>query len=711
MKKYRSILIALALVGLSAALPAAAEEEPGLAQVETEVLESETVQAETEVLESETVQAETEVLESETAQTEPDGPAVTGSYDKDELRVGNTTHLNGDFFTDLWGNATSDLDVRKLLFAYSPVIWDSARGGFVVDHTVVNGFVVTKDEKTENQTFRISLYEDMVYSDGTPITAKDYVFSILFSASPQAVQIGAKEGKAEAFSGYEAYHSGQSNAFSGIRLLGTYEFSVQIDSSYLPYFYELGLLDIEPYPIHVIAPGCTVTDSPEGARIENADSSAAEPLFSSALLEKTVLDEQNGYRSHPSVVSGPYVLDSYDGETAVFSANPNYKGNEDGKKPSIPRLVYTLAENDTMIDQLASHELGLVNKVADAQAIQEGIALVKTGSFSSSTYPRSGLTFLSFCTEQEAVKSAAVRQAIAWCLQENAIASGYEQNYGTAVNGFYGMGQWMVRLLSGSLGGAPVKEPAPDASEEEVARYEAETEAWSKLNMNEFTRYSSDNAEDDIAQAVSLLEEDGWTLSESGEPFDPAADPVRCRQSESGLVSLDLTLIYPEGNRIGALLEENLAAPLKKAGIRLDLQAVPMQNLLRQYYGQEERTCDLIYLGTNFDIVYDPAADFEQAEDGTKIWRHTGLSDETLYEAAYHVSHSEPGDLLGYCTNWIAYQKRFMELLPAIPVYSNVYYDFYEKELHGYYPLESVSWAQGITGSYLGDAAAETEAP
>ena len=38
--------------------------------------------------------------------------------------------MEGKFFTDLWGGSTSDLDVRKLLHAASPVRWDTELNRF-----------------------------------------------------------------------------------------------------------------------------------------------------------------------------------------------------------------------------------------------------------------------------------------------------------------------------------------------------------------------------------------------------------------------------------------------------------------------------------------------------------------------------------------------------------------------------------------------------
>ena len=45
---------------------------------------------------------------------------------------------------------------------------------------------------------------------------------------------------------------------------------------------------------------------------------------------------------------------------------------------------------------------------------------------------------------------------------------------------------------------------------------------------------------------------------------------------------------------------------------------------------------------------------------------------------------------------WITFQERLSELLPIIPVYSNVYFDFYTRELDEYWIEEYPSWAKAI---------------
>ena len=62
------------------------------------------------------------------------------------ITVGNTTNLKGDFFTNMWGNTTSDIDVRLLLHGYNLVRWDGSNGMFTVDPSVVEGIVVTEND-------------------------------------------------------------------------------------------------------------------------------------------------------------------------------------------------------------------------------------------------------------------------------------------------------------------------------------------------------------------------------------------------------------------------------------------------------------------------------------------------------------------------------------------------------------------------------------
>ena len=100
------------------------------------------------------------------------------------LHVGNPTVTKGDFFSDLFGNNTADIDVRALIHGYNLVNWDQEQGEYVIDPSVVKSWQVTTDE-AGNKTYHFVLCDDLRFSDGTAITAWDYAFSWLLKISPE----------------------------------------------------------------------------------------------------------------------------------------------------------------------------------------------------------------------------------------------------------------------------------------------------------------------------------------------------------------------------------------------------------------------------------------------------------------------------------------------------------------------------------------------
>ena len=55
--------------------------------------------------------------------------------------------------------------------------------------------------------------------------------------------------------GAEDYFAGRTDVLSGVRVLTNNTISITLDADFLPFFYEMGLLICNPYPISVIAPG------------------------------------------------------------------------------------------------------------------------------------------------------------------------------------------------------------------------------------------------------------------------------------------------------------------------------------------------------------------------------------------------------------------------------------------------------------------------
>ena len=623
----------------------------------------------------------------------------------EELVVANATEMSGNFFSEMFGNSTADLDVRTLVHGYNLMMWEGDRGAYDVNPTVVKD-LTTQNDAQGNRTYTVTLWPDLAYSDGSAVTAKDYAFSMLLSLAPEMEAIGAQTVYSDYVVGSDAYRTGESEVLSGMRILDDVTLQIEVKEGYAPYFYEMGLLNYLPYPIAVIAPGCEVVDRGEGVQIENIDKTIEEPLFTAELLRETMLHPETGYLSHPSVVSGAYTLDSYDAgtHTAAFSINPYFKGDAMGRKPQIERLIYRHVSPEDMIDALAGGEVDLLNKCAASSLIDQGLALTGTEDYASVSYPRSGYSFVSFSCERPVTGSESVRKAIAHCMDKQALVKSYVGDYGIAVDGYYGIGQWVYPLVTGAQK-PPVPEPGEGATEAELLAYEEEIAKWSALNLDQMQIYAFDPEE-----AVRLLESDGWTLNREGGAFDPAVDDVRCKESDGELLALELTLIYPEGNAIADALEDAFLSHLAQAGIVVSVEEEPMSKLLDIYYRNVPRECDMIYLASNFATVFDPSYTFSPEDAYQGISNNTGIVDEALYQSTVDLRMTEPGDVLTYCRKWVAFQERWAEVLPSIPVYSNVYYDFYTNRLENYRVTSGLTWSEAIIGARLKEASDDQNA-
>ena len=756
-----------------------------------------------------------EIIETD-QETEETLPAEEGEEEEiiypDELRVGHPTITKGDFFTEMFGNDTADIDVRALIHGYNLVNWDQNQGVYLIDESVVESVLVTDDE-IGNRTYYLGLYDDLYYSDGTPITAWDYAFSLLLMMSHEIEEIGGKIYRAQHILGFEEYLTGELPYLTGVGVLDDHQLTITLDHEFLPYFFETGLLLCVPYPIKVIAPGCkvyagAVTDLGNGygygIYIGNEDPTIEEPIYTAELLKETILNPETGYNSHPSVVSGPYRLIDYDYETAHFEINEYYKGawmyntlpenfqfdvqehagtgtgtlahdshtgpniyvvnreDEEGNvspmylvKPTISKISFSVADNDTMAEDLATGKFHLVNKVVYGPTIQECMGMATVGSITPvpdheveereedpdievaginyQNYPRIGLAFTTFTYEWPTVHEKEVRQALAWCMDRQQLTMDYTKGFGEVVNGYYGIEQWEYLICTDQLEfpvnflndelhtGEDLEEMSKHANMYAATEedYERILEAWRLLNLDNLVDYEVYDLENDpdrtnktgIHKANLLLDDAKWTLNREGEKYRPGVDDVRCKMIDGELVALDLKLMYPRGNHIVDTIQENWIDNLNEVGVLVTLVPEDMEMLLKRYYREEERTTDMIYLATNFHVVVDPSITYStDTSVHHEIWNNTYSDDEDLWNRAVNMRKTDPRDVYDYVTKWIAFQERYNEVLPTIPLYSNIYFDFYTSQLQNYWITAHVTWTQAILEAYFGESL-EPEVP
>ena len=111
---------------------------------------------------------------------------------------------------------------------------------------------------------------------------------------------------------------------------------------------------------------------------------------------------------------------------------------------------------------------------------------------------------------------------------------------------------------------------------------------------------------------------------------------------------------------------------------------------------------DMLYVGEDFSIYFDPVLlEPEKPLDGSS--GNLTSSKAELYAMALEMDRTDPYDVAGYMQKWVKLQQKITETLPVLPVYSNVYFDFYTRELHNYRITEAVTWGEAIVESFMSD--------
>jgi len=569
--------------------------------------------------------------------------------------VGSTTQMSGHFFTDLWGNNTSDMDVRGLIHSYATVAWIT-QGKYEMDPVAVQE-ITTSDNENGDRTYTIKIQEDLYYNDGTQITARDYVFSVLLQSSQQIAEIGATNVAYSHLTGYNAFASGESQAFKGVQLVDDYTFALTVAGENLPYYYELMFANVMPYPAGIIAPGCEVKDDGEGAYLTGE--------FTAELLQNTILGE-NGYLTRPKVTCGAYKLVSYNAEEKVaeFEINPYFKGTKDGVKPTIEKITFKHVTNDTMLDELKNGSVDLVNKVSSGAALKgaEEAGLEMEG------YARTGLAMLAFSCENKLTSSQLLRQAIAYCVDKDALCEEFLQGYGQPVYSYYGNGQWMVSQKKSAI---------------------------DKLNQYDYS----------LENASYLLYEDRWTRDHEYEKYS-LGKGTRFKDFSGDKMATPLILSFarPANSPAADIVQKQLEAAGAAIGFELEVTEMSMSELLSYYYRQQDRSeYDLFFLATNFTQVFDPYYNYHADEAFQGVFNRSGLKDEQLMNLAKAMRETEPGNTAAYLEAWEDFIGYWLEVMPAVPLYSNNYYDLHTEKLTGYEITPNWSWGQAIIGAAIAE--------
>lgn len=560
------------------------------------------------------------------------------TYSNKQIIIGDQTETSGDY-TPMWTNNASDFYVYKMITGLETATTDE-EGKWIYNDKVVKDVQETENEDgTETWTYTIN--DGLKFSDGSAVTAENYVaYYLLWGSNEMINDLEAAQATATAVQyavGFDEYSSGESDTFKGVHLIDDSTFSVTVSSDWVPYYYGKALTSVSPEYYHGWLPeDVTIEETEDGAK------------FSDNYTSDYIGDTVNEWRYNPTVCSGPYMFKSYDANAYAYTLtkNPNFPGNYAGQTANIETVIYKYVPQDTMMDQLKTGAIDVLLQCADGDSIDAGLDMVDDGGFDYINFPRAGYGMLAFKCNQGPTQFEEVRQAVAYLLDRNAFAQTFTGGHGTVVNGPYGSSQWMV-------------EEYADKLDEELNAY----------------NYSLDKAKE-------VLENGGWVYNEDGSDY--TGEGIRYKKLDDGTyMPLVIEWFSSENNSVSDLLVTSLQQnpDVTAAGMQINQTVGSFNDLMKYYYdNSEENPYQMFNLANGFGNPYDIAYAYEPGSDSNT----NAIADQDLYNLAIAMNQTAEGDDEAYGEAWLAFMKKWNELMPEIPLYSNDYHDFFSDKVHDF---------------------------
>lgn len=561
------------------------------------------------------------------------------------ITVGSTTEMTGDWI-QTFSNIAADNDVLRAISGYSTTETNFL-GEFVINETAVKSYdVVSHEDGSKTYTFTIN--EGLMFSDGSPITAYNYVAGALLWDSPFIAEMNGNTDSNWRMKGWSDYSNGRDAYFSGFRLIDDYTFSVTIDSAHLPYYYEYAM--VQQGPTHM---EFWLGENIEIISDENGSRFATELTVEEY---KEVFEKARFNPLYPS--SGPYVVQSYDEatKTVVLRVNPNFAGDFSGQTPLIETLIFKRVLPDTMMDELATGSVDLLEGVRAGDEINAGLDVVDTGAVTFVSYPRAGYGKLTFVCDFGPTQFPEVRHAVAHLLDRNDFVRQFTGGFGTVVNGPYGEGQWFYQ----------------------------ETRAELNARMNQYP-YS-------LESAIEVLEAGGWVHNADGSDYTGTG--IRHKLVDGEYMPLVLEWSSSEQNpfsdQLVVSLQEN--PDVAAAGMVVNQTTMSFGELINYYVRDASQgaqygvpTYHIYNLASGFTPLYDLSRTYSTDPAAIAQGRNPNfIIDPKLEGLAQDMVLRDGSDREGFKEAFIEFIVYWNSLLPDLPLYSNTDHDFFNEKIQNW---------------------------
>lgn len=600
-----------------------------------------------------------------------------------QVVIGTSTEASGDWAYSAFVRNPNATDKAVMTLTDDMTTVDSDQhGDYGINKTVVKSYERIEEENG-NVTFKFVINDGLKFNNGEAVTAENFVAWTMFVTSPAGKEMGVVSATYNMLPGGLAYRNGETNVLSAVRLYDEKTFSITIaktgedgETSYLPYYYDITYAAMQAVNLtYWFGEGWSVKDDGEGVYFVNADGKE----FTAETVGETVTAGR--FATGNRVTAGPYNLVSFDQSSReiVLEVNENYNGNFEGQKPGIQKLVIVKTSEDTVMDMITTGQIQIYSQIADGSEVNAVMDLIEAGTINSSTsqYDRAGYGYFGFACDLGPTQFTEFRQAIAYLLDRVEFAQTFCKGWGSVVHGPYCTAFTMT----------------------------AKTDIEKKINHYDY------NPE----KAVELLKQAGFVYNADGSDYVDGSGEVRYAKvteeqakyyDSFNKVLADGTILMPatinwassEGNAVSALLSTMLAnsEATKAAGVSIVKTEMTFPELLNYMYRQDSYglggdysmpTYNMFNLATGYnggvyDESYNWTTDPEYIEQGYNV-QH--LYDEQLDKLSMDMVYGvEPSDEATYLDLWEKYIIRWNELLPMVPLYSNIYVTVYPNTIDNY---------------------------
>lgn len=569
--------------------------------------------------------------------------------DKKPLVIGSD-QFSGYFIpSDGLSSAASDSSIRTLLHD-GGTLYLTDDGTLKINETSIKE--MKREEETDGSVTYTFTLQDMKWSDGTDISADDYIFALLLAASPAYAKAGALDTSGEAFVGYWDYYDGISEVFAGIQKISDASFSLSIDAAQLPYYWELAFINAMPYPMHAL--------TQEGEYIQS-DTSGSSFVGD---MEQAVEQFVTTYNETQSPNCGPYSLESYENGQVSLKRNPLYMGDRDGDKPEIETIIVKEVFPDTAMDALLAGEIDLLEPVMERDKIDAGKKGVEEGKLQSVSYARNGYGTFSMKTDNGPTGEAEVRRGIAYLLDREALLQDVIGSYGEVLDSDYALSQWMVK--------------------EHKDFHLPYTYALSIKKANE-----------QLDTSTYRFEEDGVTLWDASKAKDGYY------RYNDKLEVLSIRHLATDDNPVSDIVEAQMMKNSIQAGIAYTIERIDDAGLMDAYYFSSENgeptTYNAFTLGTEYGMIPDPYYASFACEYVDTSANPSNYCNAKMDELMNTLRHSDPEDTEGFIKAWKEYIAYYNEEIPQIPLYTSEYFGFANGKLQGFQSTTYNNWAANIS--------------